>query len=204
MTYSEFKKVWTGRSVDYDHVYSAQCVDLILQYLKDCHGIPSGVWGNAIDYWTKPTATLLKKFMKVTGTAAKQGDIVVLKGTATNQYGHIGICDSATTTTVRVLEQNALGTGTGTGRNAIGIYRDIPKTRIAGLLRVKPTASTAPAPAYTRVLAGEGLSHISKRVGFRDWFLPTAWVRLSKLNGWGINWLGFNRSLRPTQRIRVR
>lgn len=67
---------------------------------------------------------------------------------------------------------------------------------------VAPVA--APTPLYTRVLAGEGLSHIARRVGYRDWWSPTAWVRLSKLNGYGLNWIAYNRSLQPGQKIRYR
>lgn len=151
MSYQAFKQRWTGRSVDYDHVFSKQCVDLILQYVFEEFGLSSGVWGNAIDYWRKPTPVLLTKFDLIQGTDAKQGDIVVLNGLAGNPYGHIGICDSATATTVKLLEQNGYGSATGTGKDAIGVWRDIPKSRIAGLLRPKPTAAPpAPKPVPAR------------------------------------------------------
>lgn len=147
MDYQNFKNEWLGRRVDYDHVYAYQCVDLILQYAKDCLGLPSGVWGNAIDYWRKPTATLLTKVDLVATTDCKPGDIVVLYGLAGNPYGHIGICDSQSGSTVRLLEQNGAGNATGTGRDAIGIYRDIPKSRIAGVLRPKVYVPVPTPPA---------------------------------------------------------
>lgn len=150
MNYQSFKAAYNGRRVDYDHVYSYQCVDLILQYIKDCYGISSGVWGNAIDYWNRPSAPLLGRFSIVSGTDCQQGDIVILYGNSGNPYGHIGICESNNSTTVKLLEQNAVGTGTGTGRDAIGIYRDIPKSRIAGLLRPKAAPAPAPAPPAAR------------------------------------------------------
>lgn len=145
MSYDQFYQEWDGRRVDYDNVYAYQCVDLILQYLKECYGINSGVWGNAIDYWTKPTPVLLSRFTKVNSSDAKKGDIVVLYGHAGNPYGHIGICDHADADNVWLLEQNAMGDGTGTGKSAIGVWRSIPKSRIAGLLR--PSTAPVPPPA---------------------------------------------------------
>jgi len=95
MNYQQFKAAYTGRRVDYDHVYAYQCVDLILQYIKDCYGIANGVWGNAIDYWNRPSSRLLTKFSIVSGSNAQQGDIVILYGNSGNPYGHIGICESS-------------------------------------------------------------------------------------------------------------
>lgn len=152
MTYTNFKSEWNGRRVDYDHVYAYQCVDLILQYVKETAGLATGVWGNAIDYWNKPTAVLLQKFDKIATQTPQQGDIVVLYGLSGNPYGHIGICDSVASTTVRLLEQNATGSADGLGRSAIGVWRDIPKSRIAGVLRLKaPVVAPAPPPARSTV-----------------------------------------------------
>ena len=149
MSYQDFKNSVIGTRIDYDHVYAYQCVDLILAYAK-YYGIPSGVWGNAIDYWNRPSPALLTKFSLVSGTDCQQGDIVVLYGLSGNPYGHIGICESQTATTVKLLEQNMSGSGTGLGRDAIGIYRDIPKSRIAGLLRPKAVPAPAPTPPPAR------------------------------------------------------
>lgn len=151
MAYVEFKNRWSGNRVDYDHVFSFQCVDLILQYIYEVHGIGSGVWGNAIDYAKElpANAKLREKFDLLHTTDCQQGDIVVLNGLAGNPYGHIGLCDSQTATTVRLLEQNAAGGGTGTGRDAIGVYRDIDKGRIAGVLRQKAAPAAAPVNAPT-------------------------------------------------------
>jgi hypothetical protein len=150
MSYATFKTRWNGRRIDYDHVYAYQCVDLILIYVKEEYGLASGVWGNAIDYWRRPTPALLTRFSLVSGSNCQQGDIVVLNGLAGNPYGHIGICESQTGTTVKLLEQNGVGSGTGTGRDAIGVYRDVPKTRIAGLLRPKVVSIPQPAAPPAR------------------------------------------------------
>lgn len=145
MNYQQFKSEWLGGRVDYDHVYAYQCVDLILEYIKECYGIPSGVWGNAIDYWNSPTPILLTKFDKIATTQCKEGDIVVLYGLPGNPYGHIGILDHQDASGVWLLEQNATGSSDGLGKSAIGVYRAIPTSRIAGVLRPKAAPVNQPA-----------------------------------------------------------
>lgn len=166
MSYSAFKERWNGKRVDYDHIYSYQCTDLINQYNFEELGVPVA-YGNAIDFWTRTPAALLPKVDKLATTDCKQGDIVVLNGLAGNPYGHIGICESQTGTTVKLLEQNAVGTATGTGRDAIGVYRDIPKSRIAGVLRPKAAvpAPTPPPARSTVFLPGSVQSWRLYRVG---------------------------------------
>ena len=137
MSYASFKNQWLGKRVDYDGVYGYQCVDLIKQYMAQEFGLKPGAWGNAIDYWTKTNPAILTKFDKVASTNAVQGDVVVMYGNSGNVYGHIGIAESQTSTTVTILEQNgSTGNGSGTGGDAIRT-RAIAKSRIAGLLRPK-------------------------------------------------------------------
>lgn len=152
MSYQSFKAEWLGRRIDYDHVYGFQCVDLILQYVYEGYGLASGVWGNAIDYWQRPSPALLTKFDLVASKDCQQGDIVVLYGMPGNPYGHIGICDTQDAQNVVILEQNGAGGGTGLGRDAVET-RSIPKSRIAGLLRPKyvPIPPPDPAPARSTV-----------------------------------------------------
>lgn len=142
MTYQQFKSEWQGRRVDYDHVYAYQCVDLILQWCA-ANGIPSGVWGNAIDYANAPTTTFSNDTSRIDYSSRKAGDIVVLRGINGNPYGHIGIVDDDVN---KFLEQNGVGGGTGTGRDAIGVYRNIPTDRVVAVFRLKAQDIPAPAP----------------------------------------------------------
>jgi murein DD-endopeptidase MepM/ murein hydrolase activator NlpD len=83
------------------------------------------------------------------------------------------------------------------------VYLHLSKqTAKVGQVLKAPVAT--PKPVYTTVRAGEGLSAIAKRAGYKDWWAPTAWIRLSKLNGKGVNWLAYNRSLKPGQKIRIK
>lgn len=142
--FENFKNEWNGRSVDYDNVYGFQCVDLILQFLKEYAGVASGVWGNAIDYATSPTQAFSDATEVVTDGSKKPGDILVFKGVGGNPYGHIALRD---TELDKMLEQNgATGGGTGTGRDAIGVYRAIPTDRLVATYRIKQLVDTTPAP----------------------------------------------------------
>lgn len=200
----KFFNKWSGRVVDYDHVFLYQCVDLIKQYWYEVYGVASGAWGNAIDYWTRPNGTMLKYFDKIAGTNAKKGDVVVLWGLAGNPYGHIGIASGKSTPThVEIWEQNgSSGNGQGQGGDRIRL-RMIPRTRIAGLIRRKVAAAPAPVQ-HIIVKSGWGLSHVAKAAGFKDWWSPARWIAITKLNGKGTNWVAFNRSLKVNQKVRVR
>lgn len=147
MDYQQFKQEWLGRRVDYDHVYNYQCVDLILEYLKECCNIPTGVWGNAIDYANNPTPTFKAHFTLVTDGSKQAGDIIVLNGLAGNPFGHITLRD---TDVDMMLEQNMMGDGTGLGRSAIGVYRAIPYSRVAAVWRFNGVLPPVPTPAPAR------------------------------------------------------
>lgn len=136
MSLQTFEQKWLGKRTDVDGAYGFQCVDLIKQYALDELGMTPGPWGNAIDYWTNTSHPILSKFNRVASQSPQRGDIVILKPTAYNPYGHIGIAVDSN----RMLEQNgATGDGDGAGGDEIR-YRTIPKDRIAGLLRPKEGA----------------------------------------------------------------
>lgn len=150
MNYEQFKQEWLGRRIDYDHVYAYQCVDLILEYCKEVCNLPTGIWGNAIDYATHPTPTFAAHFSKVTNGQYQPGDIVVLNGLPGNPYGHIGIFDHQDANGVWLLEQNKNGDATGLGGSAIGVYRAIPLSRVNTVWRFNGQLPPVPMPAPAR------------------------------------------------------
>lgn len=143
------------RRIDYDHVYKYQCVDWILEVLYEVDGIGSGVWGNAIDYWNKPTATLQLHFDPVYGSDAVKGDLVVLKTRGYNGDpkndpgdGHVGwATGNINGTQLEISEQNgSTGNGEGLGGDAIRT-RWVDRSRVAGMWRRKvAVAPAAPGP----------------------------------------------------------
>jgi hypothetical protein len=138
--YNPFYKKWIGKRVNIDGLYGYQCVDLAKQWLKEGFGIPNGAYGNAIDYWLRTSPVILKKFNRIYTSRCHTGDLVILKATRSNPYGHIGIAHKNYTPYypyITILEQNGgTGTGTGTGTNAIRTRR-ILRTSVAGMLRAK-------------------------------------------------------------------
>ena len=165
---TNFKNKWLGQRVDFDHRYAYQCVDLVRQYLYECYGLgDSAGGGNAIDYWTNTPRGVLTKFDRVEGSAARNGDIVVMRGLADNPYGHIGIATGGMNDTkVEILEQNgSTGNGSGVGPDAIRT-RWVDRTRIPGLLRPKEAApAPAPAPQQTAAFSIERIGAKKIKLG---------------------------------------
>lgn len=142
MSYQSFKTRWLGKRTNIDGAYGYQCVDLVKQYVKEEYAINQGPWGNAKDYWLKTPAALLAKFNKT--STPKVGDIVIYKPLSGNPYGHIGIVDSISASTIGTLEQNgSTGSGNGLGGNAIRV-RQITRPRAYGYLTPKVAAPSDP------------------------------------------------------------
>ncbi|HIZ43636.1 MAG TPA: S-layer homology domain-containing protein [Firmicutes bacterium] len=78
-----------GRSIDYDKVYGAQCVDLIKAYYNYLGAAP--VNGNGCDYATN---ALPSGWMRIQGAVPQKGDILVYSGNSSNPYGHVAIFES--------------------------------------------------------------------------------------------------------------
>lgn len=96
---NEFVKKWSGKRIDFDGSLGAQCVDLYRQYFKEM-GIPQSP-GVQYAYQLYSTA-LLPKFK--TGIPLP-GDIVIW-GTGFSSSGHVAINLSATSSSMKVFEQN--------------------------------------------------------------------------------------------------
>lgn len=147
--FDQFKSDWLGKQIDFDRVWRYQCCDLILQGLYEMDGIGSGVRGNAIDFWNRPSAPLEKVYERVPGIIPQAGDIAIFK---TKGYygdpgadpgdGHIGWATGQYNgTQMEIFEQNGqTGSGSGTGLDAIR-YRWIDRNRLAGLWRKRPTSA---------------------------------------------------------------
>lgn len=157
MSYQTFVQQWDNKRIDYDRIYSYQCVDLIFQYLYQEFAL-NGVWGNAIDFWTNPNTfnKTLGKFDRIQTSQVQQGDIVILSGLTGNPYGHIGIATGEQDGgSFRMFEQNGYtGNGSGIGKDACNVFRSITKSRVQGVLRPKVAVVPPPAPASPKVHAG--------------------------------------------------
>ena len=106
MTLTEFVDKYTGKKIDFDGRYGAQCVDVFRQYCKDVLDIPH----TASELYTKYEAMPLeqKYFNKLvyTGEKPEAGDVVIFGATKTNSYGHVAIVLDASTEKITVFEQD--------------------------------------------------------------------------------------------------
>jgi hypothetical protein len=114
MTLMDFVKKYTGKKVDFDGVYGAQCVDLARQYFKDVWELPrqpEGVIG-AQDFFLKhDTRPLQIQMLNCIAcqpgiNIPPEGAVILFRATPSNQYGHIGICVKSGENAIILFEQN--------------------------------------------------------------------------------------------------
>lgn len=109
MKLEEFIKKNTGKKVDYDKRYGAQCVDLFRQYCQDVLCIPhtGGVEG-AKDLFINYEKMEKEKqyFSKITGTSFIPGDVAIWADSSTNKYGHVAIIVGTINDDLIVFEQD--------------------------------------------------------------------------------------------------
>lgn len=115
MTIEEFVKKNTGKKVDYDGVFGAQCVDLFRQYALDVLGIPEHTGscttsGGAKDLYLDYNKMPLEKkyFSKITNKSFVPGDVLVWDESGTNKFGHVAIYLGSLNNDFIVFEQNGI------------------------------------------------------------------------------------------------
>jgi len=113
MNLGEFIARYYGKKVDFDGMYGAQCVDLARQYWQDVWGVPQpeGVDGAQEFYTNYDKKPIEKKYMERVECAAKgqpipAGAVVLFGASASNKYGHIGICINTEGEKINLLEQD--------------------------------------------------------------------------------------------------
>ena len=113
MNLQEFVSRYKGRKVDFDGAFGAQCVDLARQYFKDVWGVPQpeGVIGARDFFFQHESRSRQKEYMdcipyRMKGQIIPEGAVVIFNASATNEYGHIGICLSSDTETIQLFEQD--------------------------------------------------------------------------------------------------
>ena len=92
-----------GKSLDYDGVYGAQCVDLIKYYYKYLGVSP--VTGNGSDYASNSLPSGWSRIKYYSGFVAQPGDVAVWSYLSSSA-GHVGIVTSANSTGMNLVDQN--------------------------------------------------------------------------------------------------
>ena len=93
MTLAEFAAKYSGKKVDYDKAYGAQCVDLFRQYCQDVIGCPhTGAVEGARDLWFKFSDNDEKLYFdRFSPWFVQPGAVAIWDETASNKYGHVAI-----------------------------------------------------------------------------------------------------------------
>ena len=113
MTHLQFTNKWNGIYLDWDHMYSAQCVDVMRAYTHDVFYlspytvIPTRGYAKDIYKKFKNNESFVKLPNTPTGVP-KQGDIIFwdFYPFVTGWAGHVGIIDSANVNNFVVFNQN--------------------------------------------------------------------------------------------------
>jgi len=123
----------SGKFLDFDGAYGAQCVDLV-QYWSQAIGGPRFTGNYAKDLY-KQTANFYTWIDKIGAAVPQKGDIVVWSGTYNGGPGHVGIATgNGTKTFFEVFEQND-PTGSNSHLKTYSTY-----TSVLGWLRPPSTA----------------------------------------------------------------
>ena len=93
--------------IDMDGMYGAQCVDLIMAYVKTFANFQ--IYGNAIDYLTNSIPSGWKRYYKGDAEIAP-GDIAIWHWGSWDKYGHVGIVIEVNNGLITSVEQNVDGT----------------------------------------------------------------------------------------------
>ena len=115
--------------IDMDGMYGAQCVDLIMAYVKTFANFQ--IYGNAIDYLTNSIPSGWKRYYKG-DTNIAPGDIAIWHWGSWDKYGHVGIVIEVNNGLITSVEQNVDGTPEQGGVACI-MSRD--DTCLAGFIR---------------------------------------------------------------------
>jgi len=123
MKLEDFKRKWENKICDFDGFYGGQCTDLYRMYCKEVLGVPqSPLVKGAKNIWTTYLKEHFKQIPNTPEGVPEKGDIVIW-GMGT--YGHVGICDHASVSTVTCFEQNWLGGGTRPSEIRRHGYKDV-------------------------------------------------------------------------------
>lgn len=196
-SFSAFRRAVINKGYDIDNFYGWQCWDgaaLLWQQfgkvLYTGNGLAIGCWD------LKRNTNKYTLFSLITSVRSlKAGDVVCMRP------NHIGFFVRFDGNYMVILGQNQGGRKGPNGGMAFNEVK-IPKSAFAGAFRLKKWHSST-LPKVITVRAGEGLSAIAKRAGFKDYASESRWAAIAKLNG-SSNWRVFNARLYPGQRVRVR
>jgi len=138
MNLIEFVKKYSGKKVDFDGAFGAQCVDLFRQYCKDVLQIPhTGAVNGARELYENYDSMPGEKkyFFRVPAKEMifESGDVAVWGASKSNKYGHVAIVITMYDGHLIVFEQDGFKLdgakiSVRSRENFLGVLRPYPKT----------------------------------------------------------------------------
>ena len=120
MTFDDYKRLWTGKTIDFDKAYWFQCVDLARHFTKEVHWKEIKTFGwSAINWWLTGKPFLWLPYARVRNDwiqVPPRWAIVFFGATKDNPYWHVAITGKCNANELRVIEQNAIS-GNGKWKN---------------------------------------------------------------------------------------
>lgn len=146
-----------GKSLDYDGVYGAQCVDLIKYYYKYLGVNP--VTGNGSDYASNSLPSGWSRIKYYSGFVAQAGDIAVWSYLSSSA-GHVGIVTSANSSGMNLVDQNGASSPAHVVKNC---WKNYSSGTFYGVIRPNFPSSTSVENKYktTRTSATNNIAFYS-------------------------------------------
>lgn len=146
-----------SKSLDYDGVYGAQCVDLIKYYYKYLGVNP--VTGNGSDYASNSLPSGWSRIKYYSGFVAQAGDIAVWSYLSSSA-GHVGIVTSANSSGMNLVDQNGASSPAHVVKNC---WKNYSSGTFYGVIRPNFPSSTSVENKYktTRTSATNNIAFYS-------------------------------------------
>ena len=107
MTHQDFITKWTGKTIDFDGAFGAQCVDLYRQYVQDVFKCPqSPPVSGAYRVWDTYLTDYFDRYNNTLTAVPQQGDVVIWNTKVGSGFGHIAIYDSGNVWGFTSFDQN--------------------------------------------------------------------------------------------------
>lgn len=163
ISFDDFIKKYLGEGIDYDGVWSGQCVDLYRFYTKEVLGFEQSVpVGGAADIWHTAQPKYYDFISNTPKAVPQKGDIVIWNRNAGGGFGHVAIFIKGGINRFTSLDQNwpSLNKVTKTKHN----YKNI-----IGWLRPKGDSMwNSPAQSKELKLCLKQHAHLMKEIKKKD------------------------------------
>lgn len=111
--YIDWAQSKINKWIDVDGVYGAQCVDLVMAYMREFSGFTPH--GNAIDYLNNQIPEGWTRYTRHDGMTPQAGDVAVWRFSPSDPFGHVGVITAVNGNQITSVEQNVDGAPVGVG-----------------------------------------------------------------------------------------